>query len=276
MILVTGATGNIGRALLAELRGRPVRALTRDASRAGLPEAVEGDLTRPASLDSALDGVRSLFLLQGTGAEEEVISRARRAGVDSVVLVSSLTVETHPHLPAARRNLAVEQALRDSGLGWTVLRPTQFASNTLWWAPAIRERGEVRAAYVDVGLPAIHPADIAAVARHVLTSPAAHHGRTYALTGPAVVTVREQVASLAEALGRDLTLTELTREQARADMTSFMDPGTADAILDLTGGDVNEGLLRVRGTVTEVTGRAGRTFREWAVGNAGAFQFLGS
>ncbi|MHC5903098.1 SDR family oxidoreductase [Streptomyces sp. S6] len=268
MILVTGATGNIGRALLEELRGTPVRALTRDASRAGFPEAaeaVEGDLTRPETLNSALDGVRSLFLLQGTGAEEEILSRARRAGVDGVVLVSSITVETHPHLPAAQRNLAVERALRDSGMSWTILRPTQFASNTLWWAQGIRERGEVRAPYVDTGLPTIHPADVAAVAHRALTSPAAHHGRTHPLTGPARITVREQVAALSEALGRDLTLTELTRSQAHAEMTSFMDAGTADAILDLTGGDVNEGLLRVRGA-------AGRTFREWAGENADAFR----
>ncbi|HEY8985175.1 MAG TPA: NAD(P)H-binding protein [Streptomyces sp.] len=265
MILVTGATGNIGRALLEELRGTPVRTLTRDASRAGLPGTVEGDLTRPETLDSALDGVRSLFLLQGTGAEEEILSRARRAGVDSVVLVSSITGETHPHLPAARRNLAVERALRESGMGWTILRPTQFASNTLWWAPGIRERGEVRAPYVDTGLPTIHPADIATAAHRALTSPTAHHGHTYPLTGPARITVREQVAALSEALDRPLTLTELTRAEARADMTAFMDPAQADAILDLTGGDVNEGLLRVRATT-------GRTFREWARENASAFR----
>jgi len=272
MILVTGATGNIGRALLEELRGMPVRALTRDASRAGLPAAVEGDLTRPATLDAALDGVRSLFLLQGSGAEEEILARARRAGVDSVVLVSSVTVETHPHLPTARRNLAVERALQAGGTRWTILRPTQFASNTLWWAPGVRERGEVRAPYADIGLPTIHPADIAAVAHRALTSPAAHHGRTHTLTGPARITVREQVAALSGALGRPLTLTELTRTQAHTDLTAFMDPGTADAVLDLTGGDVNEGLLRVRGTVTEITGRPGRTFREWAGENAGAFR----
>ncbi|WP_416967651.1 SDR family oxidoreductase [Streptomyces sp. 4F14] len=270
MILVTGATGNIGRALLKELRGTPFRGLTRDAAHAGFPEAVAGDLTRPESLDSALTGARSLFLLQGTGAEEEVLVRARRSGVEHVVLVSSITVETHPHLPEARRNRAVEEALRASGMEWTVLRPTQFASNTLWWAPAIRELGEVRAPYADTGLPAIHPADIAAVAHRALTTPA-HRGRTYALTGPARVTVREQVADLADVLGRPLALTELSRAEAHDAMTAAMDPGTADAILDLTGGDVNDGLLRVRTTVPEVTGAPGRTYRQWAEENAGAF-----
>ncbi|KND32804.1 SDR family oxidoreductase [Streptomyces acidiscabies] len=271
MILVTGATGNIGRALLKELRGTQVRGLTRDAARAGFPEAVEGDLTRPETLNSALEGARSLFLLQGTGAEEDILVHARRAGVEHVVLVSSITVETHPHLPAAKRNRAVEEAVRDSGMEWTILRPTQFASNTLWWAPAIRERGEVRAPYVDTGLPAIHPADIAAVAHRALTTPA-HRNRTYALTGPARVTVGEQVAALADALGRTITLTELTRTEAHDDMTAYLDPETANAILDLTGGDVNEALLRVRSTVPEIIGAPGRTYGQWARENADAFR----
>ncbi|MFM9444703.1 SDR family oxidoreductase [Streptomyces acidiscabies] len=271
MILVTGATGNIGRALLKELRGTRVRGLTRDVARAGFPEAVEGDLTRPETLDSAWEGARSLFLLQGTGAEEDILVHARRAGVEHVVLVSSITVETHPHLPAAKRNRAVEEALRGSGMEWTVLRPTQFASNTLWWAPMIRELGEVRAPYVDTGLPAIHPADIAAVAHRALTTPA-HRNRTYALTGPARVTVREQVTALAGALGRTIALTGLTRTEAHDAMTAYMDPETANAILDLTGGDVNEELLRVRTTVPEITGAPGRTYRQWARENADAFR----
>ncbi|MDX3380037.1 NAD(P)H-binding protein [Streptomyces niveiscabiei] len=271
MILVTGATGNIGRALLKELRGMRVRGLTRDAARAGFPGAVEGDLAHPESLKYALDGVRSLFLLQGLGPEEDILGRAKKAGVEHVVLVSSITVETHPHLPAAKRNCAVEEALRGSGMEWTILRPTQFASNTLWWAPAIREHGEVRAPYADTGLPTIHPADIAAVAHRALTTPA-HRNRTYALTGPARVTVREQVETLATTLGRDLTLTELTRAEAHDDMTAYLDPETADAVLDLTGGDVNDGLLRVRTTVPEITGAPGRTYRQWAAENTDAFR----
>jgi uncharacterized protein YbjT (DUF2867 family) len=147
MILVTGATGNIGSALLRELRlsgAAPVRGLTRAVGRVSFPEgveAVEGDLAQAESLKAALEGVRSLFLLVGMGAEEEVIAAARQAGVEHVVLVSSITVQTHPHLPAACENLAVERLLKDSGMAWTILRPTQFASNTLWWAQSIRDQG---------------------------------------------------------------------------------------------------------------------------------------
>ncbi|MER5742928.1 NAD(P)H-binding protein [Streptomyces sp. NPDC002225] len=278
MILVTGATGNIGRALLEELHQAgdvPVRGLTRDVGRASFPEGVEaaeGDLARVESLKGALDGgVRSLFLPAGRGADAEVLAAAREAGVEHVVLVSSITVQTHPHLPQAGANLAVERALQDSGMAWTVLRPTQFASNTLWWTDSIREQGVVRAPYGDVGLPTIHPADIAAVARVALTEPG-HQGQTYALTGPERVTPRHQLAALAEALGRELSFDEISREEAHREMASFMGDGGASAVLDLMGGDINDELLKVRDTVSRVTGAEARTYRQWATENSAAFR----
>ncbi|WP_031479058.1 SDR family oxidoreductase [Streptomyces bicolor] len=277
MILVTGATGNIGSALLEELHlagAAPVRGLTRDAAHASFPEgieAVEGDLTRADSLKAALAGARSLFLLSGMGAEAEILAAARRAGVEHVVLVSSITVETHPHLPAAGENLAVEWLLKDSGMAWTILRPTQFASNTLWWAREIRERGVVRAPYPDIGLPAIHPADIAAVARVALTEPG-HQGRTYVLTGPERVTVRDQLAASGAVLGRAVPFVEIGRQEAHRQMASLMGDEAADAVLDLMGGDVNDALLAVHDTVFRVTGAVARSFRQWASDNGAAFR----
>lgn len=277
MILVTGATGNIGRALLRELHlsgAAPVRGLTRDTARAVFPEgvqAVEGDLARADSLKAALAGARSLFLPAGMGAEGEVLAAARRAGVEHVVLVSSITVQTHPHLPAARENLAVETSLKDSGMAWTVLRPTQFASNALWWARTIREHGVVRAPYAGIGLPTIHPADIAAVARVALTEPG-HRGKTYALTGPARVTVRQQIAAIAAVLGREVPLIEISREEAHGRLASFMGEETAAAVLDLMGGDVNDALLKVYDTVARITGSPARSFRQWAAEHGAAFR----
>ncbi|MFJ8712887.1 NAD(P)H-binding protein [Streptomyces violaceus] len=277
MILVTGATGNIGRVLLRELSlggAASVRGLTRDAGRVSFPdgiEAVEGDLGRADSLKGALEGVRSLFLLSGMGAEAGVVAAARQAGVEHVVLVSSITVQTHPQLTAAGANLAVERLLKGSGMAWTILRPTQFASNTLWWAQSIRAEGVVRAPYADIGLPSVHPADIAAVARAALTEPG-HRGRTYALTGPERVTVRQQVAAVAAALGREVTLVEISPEEAHRQMASFMGDETANAVLDLMGGDVNDELLTVRDTVAQVTGSAARSFRQWAAENGDAFR----
>jgi uncharacterized protein YbjT (DUF2867 family) len=277
MILVTGATGNIGSVLLNELHqsgAGPVRGLTRDAAHASFPEgieAAEGDLAQADSLKAALEGVRSLFLLSGMGADAEVLTAARQAGVEHVVLVSSITVQTHPHLPPARANLAVERTLKDSGMAWTILRPTQFASNALWWAQSIREEGVVRAPYADTGLPAVHPADIATVARTVLTEPG-HRGRTYALTGPEPVTVRRQVAAIAAALGREVPLVEISRQEAHRRLAPLLGDEAADAVLDLMGGDVNDELLKVHDTVPRLTGSPARPFRQWAAEHATAFR----
>ncbi|WP_030770182.1 MULTISPECIES: NAD(P)H-binding protein [unclassified Streptomyces] len=277
MILVTGATGNIGSALLKELLARgvgPLRGLTRDAARAALPEgveAVEGDLADPETLKSGLRGARSLFLVSRLGPDAAVMEAARTAGVEHVVLVSSITVQTHPHLGPAAENLAVERLLKASGMAWTILRPTQFASNTLMWAEIIRGHDTVRAPYADTALPTVHPADIAAVARVALTRPG-HHGRTYALTGPELVTAREQVAAISAALGREVAFAEIDRGQAHARMAAVFGADAADAVLDVTGGDVNDELLTVHDTVPRITGTPARPYRQWVAENAHAFR----
>ncbi|GGN43996.1 NAD(P)H-binding protein [Streptomyces fuscichromogenes] len=277
MILVTGATGNIGSALVRELHlcgAGPLRGFTRDASRAAFPEgveAVEGDFAVPESLRPALEGVRSLFLLSRMGPDADILSAARQAGVEHVVLVSSITVQTHPHLGPAGENLAVERLLKDSDMAWTILRPTQFASNAMMWAGPIRNRAAVRAPYADTGLPTIHPADIASVARIALTEPG-HRGRTYALTGPEPVTPRQQVEAIAAALGRDVPFVETSRQEARAQLAAVFGEEGADAVLDVTGGDVNDELLAVRDTMSRVTGSPGRPFRRWAEENAHLFR----
>ncbi|MFF7020292.1 NAD(P)H-binding protein [Streptomyces klenkii] len=276
MILVTGATGNIGNALLEELHARgigPLRGLTRDAARVVFPEgveAVEGDFTKPASLKPALDGVRSLFLVSRLGPDANILEVARQAGVEHVVLVSSITVQTHPRLGPAGENLAVEQLLKSSGMAWTILRPTQFASNALMWAASIRDHETVRAPYADTALPTIHPADIASVARVALTEPG-HQGHTYALTGPEPVTARQQVEAIAAALGREVPFAEISRQEAHAQMAAVFGAEAADAVLDVTGGDVNDELLMVRDTVSQVTGTPARPFQQWASENADAF-----
>ncbi|MFE6104370.1 SDR family oxidoreductase [Streptomyces laurentii] len=277
MILVTGATGNTGSALVQALYARgvgPLRGLTRQAAKAALPEGVEvveGDLGEPASLASALDGMRALYLVSGLGPDADILAAARRAGVEHVVLVSSITVETHPHVVPAAEKSAVEEALKASGMAWTILRPTQFASNALMWAASIRQGETIQAPYADTALPTIHPADIAAVALAALTEPG-HHGRVHALTGPEPVTARQQVEAIAEALGREIPFAEISRDQAYARMVAVFGADAADAVLDVTGGDVNEELLAVRDTVARITGSPARPFRQWAAENAAAFR----
>lgn len=279
-MVVTGATGNIGRELLRQLyadgRGSGVRALTRDAGRAGASvpdgiEVVEGDLGRAGSLKSALAGARSLFLISGVGDDAGVLDAARDAGVEHVVLVSSITVETHPHLGPAQANLAVERRLQESGMEWTVLRPTQFASNTLWWADSVRDASVVRVPYADIGLPTVHPADIASVARAALTGPG-HRGRTYPLTGPERITPRQQAGELGRVLGREVACVGIGREAAYGPMAATMGAEVANSVLDLMGGDVNDALLTVHDTVARATGSPARPYRRWAEENADAFR----
>ncbi|WP_017977180.1 SDR family oxidoreductase [Actinopolyspora halophila] len=275
MILVTGATGNIGSVLVRQLaeRGLPVRALTRDARRAVVPsgvDLVEGDLGRPESLSPAWEGVDSLFLLQ-TGDEDTaaVLRSAGRAGVERVVMVSSLLAEIHPESPIGGGALRGEQTVRDSGMSWTILRPGEFASNALWWARAIREHGVVSAAGGDAGSPVIDPADIAAVAGRVLTE-RDHEERTYPLTGPAEITPRERVHSIGRVLGRDLVFEELSVEEERERLKQFMPEEVADSLVDIDS-DADRG-PGVRTTVEDLTGGAPRTFEQWVAEHADSFR----
>src|SRR4051794_9231780 len=139
MILVAGATGNVGSAVARALHeaGVPVRALVRDPGKAAgrLPDGIDfvaGDLNRPESVTPALRGARGLFLLSGYDGVERLLADARDAGVDRVVLLSSGSVlGTDTGNAVARYHLATERAVADSGLGWTFLRPNTFMTNTL-------------------------------------------------------------------------------------------------------------------------------------------------
>ncbi|ALO13370.1 putative nucleoside-diphosphate-sugar epimerase [Streptomyces venezuelae] len=139
------------------------------------------------------------------------------------------------------------------------------------WASSIREHETVRAPYADTALPTVHPADIASVARVALTEPG-HQGHTYAVTGPEPVTARQQAEAIAEALGRNVPFAEISRPEARALMAAVFGEEAADAVLDVTGGDVNDELLTVRDTVSQITGIPARPFRQWASENAAAFR----
>ncbi|MGW7480483.1 SDR family oxidoreductase [Nonomuraea muscovyensis] len=276
-ILVIGATGNIGRhlvPLLAEA-GVAVRALTREPSRAGLPggvEVVRGDLTEPESVEAALEGVGSVFLLwpsfSAAGAEHVVEAIARHAR--RVVYVSAFSVQDGRD--AAQNGVwgEVEELVRRSGVEWTFLRAGGFATNTLGWAEEIRSSGVVRAPYAGAARSLIHEADIAAVAFRALTEDG-HAGSSHVLTGPEVLTQADQVRVIGEVIGRPLRFDEQPREEARAEMiAAWGDPAMVDGALDHWASIVAEP-EPVTTTVEEVTGRPARTFREWAHDHAADF-----
>jgi uncharacterized protein YbjT (DUF2867 family) len=184
MFLVSGATGNVGGELVRALvgAGEQVRALTHwDGSPAWPPgvEVVTGDLNQPGSISSGLRGARGVFLLSGYADMPGLLSKVAGAGVDRVVLLSSGAVAGGDAANAVvRYNMDSEEAVRGSGLPWTILRPSGFHANSLQWVPQLRAGDIVREAFADVPIAAIDPLDIAAVAALALTVPG-HDGATY-------------------------------------------------------------------------------------------------
>jgi uncharacterized protein YbjT (DUF2867 family) len=268
MIVVAGATGNVGREVVRQLveAGEPVRALTRDPAKATAPAgatAVAGDLTDPSSLAPALAGAEALFLLSGYAPE--IFTEAHEAGVRRVVLMSGGSAETGDRTNAvARYMIDTEDALRASSLAWTMIRPRMFMTNALQWTAQIRD-GVVRAPWADVPSAVIDPADIAAVAAKALAS-AEHEGREYPVTGPEALRPGDRVRILGEALGRELRYEAQPDDEARAEMLTQMPAEYVDAFFSFySDGKLDE--ATVFPTVEEVTGRPPRTFADWARAN---------
>ncbi|BDU00563.1 NAD(P)H-binding protein [Nocardia sputorum] len=271
MILVTGATGNVGAEVVQALAttGEPVRALVRDPAHAVVPRgvtAVPGDLTSPDSL--SFDGVRAVFLLPGYPG---VAQAAAKAGVEHIVQLSGVSAGTGDTSNAITRYMmASEQETTESGVAWTILRPCAFASNALRWLPQLRDGDVIRAPFPEVRTAALDPQDLGAVAAAVLRDNG-RHGEILWPTGPEPLTPAEQVAILAEATGRDLTCQGLTDEEARADMLRTTPVEYVDAFFDFyVHGAIDESI--VRPTVEEIIGRAPRTFGQWATAHADAFR----
>ncbi|MEU6968843.1 NAD(P)H-binding protein [Kitasatospora aureofaciens] len=279
MIVVTGATGNIGRPLTRALAeaGREVAAVSRH--RAAVPDGVRhvvADLARPGELAAVLPGAEALFLLLSGGLHAQaarpadLIGEAVAAGVRRVVLLSTQGVVTRPFGATRVAMRGLEDVVRGSGLEWTILRPGGFASNALWWAESVRAQRLVAAPFGDVGVPVIDPADIAEVAAAALLDDR-HIGGEYELTGPEVITPRRQAEALAAALGSPVRFHELARDEARAAMSRSMPAELADDTLDILGSP-SPAELRVSPDVERVLGRAPRPFADWAVRNVAAFR----
>jgi uncharacterized protein YbjT (DUF2867 family) len=266
-ILVTGARGHVGRAVLDALvaAGQDVRASSRDATTLDVPTAkVSADLEDPSTLDAALDGVESVFLYTRPSGIEGFVKAAEAAGVRHVVLLSSgATLEPKSaQSRVARLHRAVEEALIAAPFAETLLNPGSFATNALGWRADIAE-GVVRTPYPDSRVGAIHERDIGDVAAKILAS-GSHAGQALQLSGPSPISFREQAEVLADVLGRPLRVEELTPEQAAERMTALgWPPEVPPEILRAMERTTREPSV-VTDVVREVTGHAPRTFRQWA------------
>lgn len=271
MILVTGATGVVGRhavRLLVE-QGAKVAAVTRDRH-ADLP--ADTQLVHPSEV-ATLQGVEAILLSpRATGAAAvDLLAHARETGTTRVVVLSSLTVP-YPagHARFRQQFQAVENLAQESGLDWTILRCADFAANTLAWAGQLQATGTVRGAYPDARTSTIDERDIAAVAALALTQPD-HTGQTYLLTGEQSLSQPEKVAALGAALDRTLSFVEATPDEIRRGMLAA---GLPDEVPDRLLGSLAD-YAREAGPTTDTVrlllGRPARTYATWAEDHSAAF-----
>ena len=276
MIVVTGGTGRVGRQLVAQLRARdlPVRVVSRNPGRvpAGTG-AAHADLADPASLEPHLRGAGALFLLWPfTSAEltADLAPKVAAIAARHVARVVYLSAQPAGERPGSFWALT-ERAIEDSGVAWTFLRPTGFASNTLMWADQIRSGDVVRWPFGAAARALIDERDIAAVAVRALTEDG-HAGARYVLSGPELLTQAEQLAAIGQALGRDLTWAEMPRPAAQQALAAaWGDPGFAASALDTWERFVTRPET-VTATVRDVTGVPAHSFADWAAANVGAFR----
>jgi uncharacterized protein YbjT (DUF2867 family) len=279
MILVTGATGTVGRRVAEQLvaADQPVRAAVRDPDHASMPDGVElvpGDLSDAVGLAPHLDGVDAVFLLWPFPTVDSVrklggpLVDTLAAHVRRVVYLSA----TPAAEPPGGFWRAVEALIEASGLEWTHLRPTGFAKNALMWADQIRAGHVVRWPYPDSARSLIHERDIAAVAVQALIRDELI-GKMPVISGPEAITQADQVAAIGTAIGRELRYEEMPRDEATAElMAMFGNADFARTALDTWAGFVTEPEI-VTTAVAQITGEPARRFRDWAVEHADDFRW---
>jgi uncharacterized protein YbjT (DUF2867 family) len=276
-VLVTGARGHVGGAVLAGLvaAGEPVRASSRAPRPGEFPGGVEvarADLTDPASLPAALAGVRKVFLYAHPEGAAEFAAAARKAGVEHVVLLSSSAVlSPDPEAnPIALRHIAVERALDEAGLDRTFVRPGYYATNALRWQ-SIRTGRVLRTAFPEAVTSPVHERDIAQVAVRALLDDM-HRGAAYPVLGAGPVTVREQVAAIAGALGEPVRLEEVDVDTYRAQLLTQLPGPIVERFLQARGSVPPPPAELATDAVPDILGRPALTFAAWARDHAADFR----
>ncbi|WP_019202435.1 SDR family oxidoreductase [Tsukamurella sp. 1534] len=268
-ILVTGATGNIGRKVVDELLARgatDVRALTTNPAKARLPEGVQafpGFIGKPETLDGehgdAFEGVTAMYLAPYPATAAEVLRRAREAGVQYVVATSG-----------GAHWQELTDTINASGLDVTNLGPGEFLENFSGWAGQVAE-GVVREPYPEAGSAPIGMGDIASVAAALLTAEdrTPHVGRMYELTGPEYLTRPQMAAQIGEGIGRAVRFEQISREAAEEMLRPQMGD-MASWYLDLLASSV-EWKQQPNDLVERLTGRPATSLKQWAAANRELF-----
>jgi uncharacterized protein YbjT (DUF2867 family) len=280
MILITGATGNVGSALIQKFvtAGIPVRALVRSPEKAqqiaaSNVEIAIGDFSQPDSMSAALQGVEKLFLLSSLDPnlpqlQQKAIELAKQAGVKHVVKLSAENADPQSALAIYRWHGEVEHYLATSGIGWTHLRPGYFMQNLLMSSATIQAQNSLFSVQDEVTA-AIDARDIAAVAFEVLTR-SGHDQKIYHLTGAEVLSFSDMLQQLGQILGRDLQLVRLSPKDYRQGMTSAGLPEwLIDCLMEMSGQTQTP---IVEDSVSVITGRSPILFQQFAADYAAAFR----
>ena len=264
-VLVTGATGNTGRALVDALtrRGAPVRAMVRSgADRGKLPAgvpAVVADFDDPESIAAALTGAERAYLVtpsseQAEDQQRRFADQAAKAGLGHLVVLSQLGAEEGSPVRFLRYHAVVEQHVRDLGIPYTFLRPNLFFQGLLAFAGSIAAEGRLYAPIGDAKVSAVDVRDIAAVAAVALTEPG-HEGATYTLTGPASITHAQMAAALTAALGRGVTFVDVPPEAFAGRLRGILPPWQVEGLLEDYAHYRRGEAAAVSPAVAEITGR---------------------
>lgn len=280
-ILVTGATGNTGRAVVDALasRGVPVRVMVRShADRAKLPADVAvavADFDDPPSIAAALDGAERAYLVTPSSERAEEQQRrfadlAVKAGLRHLVVLSQLAADQHSPVRFLRYHGAVEQHVRDLGIPFTFLRPNLFFQGLLAFAGTISAEGRFYAPIGDATVSAVDVRDIAAVAAVTLTEHG-HEGATYTVTGPAPITHAQIAAALTGATGHDVTFIDVPPEAFAASLRGVLPPWQVEGLLEDYEHYRHGEAASVSAAVTELTGRPPTDVRQFARDYAAAF-----
>lgn len=282
MILVTGATGTVGRPLILELKERRAafRILTRDPNKAlnclGDVECAVGDVSRPETVTKALAGVEAAFLLSPLDPElpswEAGFARAaRKAGVKRLVKLSALGADPRSPAAIAHWHGEAEEEVKRAGVPFVLLRPAAFYQNLLSEAASIR-RGVLRAPMGSARLAMVDARDVGVAAAAALASPALE-GETLTLTGPAPLSYAEAAATLAKVLGRPVAYTDVPADLAQKGMAGAgMPPWLADALGGLTESFRDGKADLAADGVQRACGREPISFERFARDHAAAFR----
>lgn len=278
-ILVTGATGTVGSAIVPALQSQganvDIRALSREQREISGASTVVADLSDAGSLQWAVDGVDTAFLNSPSEPDAAELQRhfadiAAAAGVRRLVLLSQFAADPDSPVRFLRWHAQVEQHVRELDMEVTVLRPNLYMQGILPFAANAARTGVLAAPIGNAGVSAIDTRDIAEVAAAVLTG-SGHAGATYTLTGPRAVTHAEIAAAISAASGRDIAFASVTPEQYAAALEGVMPQWQLEGLLeDYAHYDRGEASV-VSTSVADILGRPARSIDDFARDHASIF-----